>query len=41
MKELVEDNMSELCNMKAHAPYVPALCLAAIITGMAGLIISA
>lgn len=41
MERLIDDYRRELRHMRAHAPYVPALCLAAIITGVIGLIISA
>lgn len=41
MKELIEDYRRELRHMRAHAPFVPALCWAAMIIGVIGLIISA
>lgn len=40
-KRLIEDYRRELRHMRANAPYVPALCLAVVITCIIGLIISA
>lgn len=41
MEKLIDDYRRELRHMRANAPYVPALCLAVVITGIIGLIISA
>lgn len=41
MNKLIDDYRRELRHMRANAPYVPSLCLAVVITGIIGLIISA